>query len=246
MDGTLQDSRLTKACQMLKLIREDLKVMIRECYRNEVLDPRLDNDEFDVVGSDGVIILPKIWPIMVQPGLEVTIHIWPSTSTILQHVESGEQYERDQRNAERDLELERDRDDTRQRHRRLEQEWELARGELGKEREEIKLRQARLEREWEREREERRQKERRLEQEWETEREERRSRDRHRDLEWQRQREEMGRRDRGLEKASSSQWLRKSTRRNPSRQNVRSLDRPFSRVHTCLLWFAGAEKSNHD
>ena len=209
-------------------MREDLKVLISECYRNEALDPRLENDEFDIIGPDGVIILPRIWPLIVQSGLEVTIRMWPSSSSIHPNVEARERHVRNQRNAERELDLERDREDIMERHRRLERE-------LATEREERKQKERRLEQELDREREERRQNERRLEQELDREREERRSRDRNGDLGGERQDEEPRQRDRGLERARPS-----------TRQNIQGIDRPFSRLHSCLLWFAGCEKSTCD
>ena len=117
-----------------------------------ILGDRLDNDEVDIIGPDGVILVTRIWPAMIRPGLSATIRMWPTTSTILPKARPRVQDERYQREKERELELEREREETKQRHIRLEREWEREKEELGSEQEETRL--TRLERELEREREE--------------------------------------------------------------------------------------------
>jgi hypothetical protein len=211
-----------------------LKALIKECYRSEALDPRLDNDEFDVIGADGVIILPRVWPSMIQPNLSLTIRMWSTTSNILPNVQSRERYDFNQRDEGRNPELERELEEARERHSRLDREWERTRDEM-------RSRDRNKEQEWERQREEIRERERRREQEWEREREEIRRRDRSRELEWERQREERRRRERDMEEASSSCRLRKPTHRCPTLQNVPGPDQS-SKLHSCLLCFAGVRK----
>jgi hypothetical protein len=94
---------------------------------------------------------------MIQPGLSVTIRLWPTPSNTLATAPIQEREERQLREKQRELELER-------------------------EREEIRKRQRILEREWEGEREERRNRDRNRDLEWEGEREERRRRNKYSEM----------------------------------------------------------------
>ena len=43
----------------------------------DVLGPHVAEGHYDLVSSDGYIILPSLWHVMVQPGWTVTMHMWP-------------------------------------------------------------------------------------------------------------------------------------------------------------------------
>ena len=34
---------------------------------------------FDLVGPDGEIVLPRLWDIVVKPGMMITMHMWPTS-----------------------------------------------------------------------------------------------------------------------------------------------------------------------
>lgn len=155
-----------------------MKELISDCYRGEDMNTQLENDEFDMIGPDGSVILPRVWHSLVQPGFSVAIRMW---STPPSYISSETLHRREDQNRVSG---------------NLEREWE-------RERDERRQRERERDIEWEREREERRQRERRIDLEWEREREERRQRERRLDLQWEREREEgrYGNRGRNSEQA---------------------------------------------
>ena len=80
-----------------------MKELIKDCHRGEPADDRLQREEFDLVGPDGHIILPRLWRSIIQPNLFVTIHMWPARTL------EGAQGQEDQVQRAREFEEECDR-----------------------------------------------------------------------------------------------------------------------------------------
>ena len=41
------------------------------------LGPRVANGQYDLLGPKDEIIMPSIWELVIQPGWEITMHMWP-------------------------------------------------------------------------------------------------------------------------------------------------------------------------
>ncbi|KAH8897721.1 hypothetical protein GQ53DRAFT_884503 [Thozetella sp. PMI_491] len=59
----------------------DMTELIRQSYANEPEHKDLADTKYDLVGSNGQIILQSLWESLVEPGLEVKLQLWKSTST---------------------------------------------------------------------------------------------------------------------------------------------------------------------
>lgn len=47
----------------------------------DVLGPHVQEGHFDLVGPNGDIILPSEWESVVEPGWNITMHMWPMVET---------------------------------------------------------------------------------------------------------------------------------------------------------------------
>ena len=55
-----------------------MEELIREAFLHvDVLGPHVAEGHYDLLHSDGYIILPSLWEAMVQPGWTVNMHMWP-------------------------------------------------------------------------------------------------------------------------------------------------------------------------
>ena len=50
--------------------------LIREYVRREQLEQQVDQEEFDLINSDGVIIGPQAWPSGVTPNTRIELLLW--------------------------------------------------------------------------------------------------------------------------------------------------------------------------
>ena len=55
-----------------------MEYLIKEAFLH-VTDygPHVANGEYDLIGPQGEIIMTHIWNIVIQPGWEITMHMWP-------------------------------------------------------------------------------------------------------------------------------------------------------------------------
>lgn len=43
----------------------------------DILGPRVHEGHFDLIGSDGGKLSPQTWERLLQPGDQITMHMWP-------------------------------------------------------------------------------------------------------------------------------------------------------------------------
>ncbi|KAJ8105243.1 hypothetical protein ONZ43_g7503 [Nemania bipapillata] len=48
----------------------------------DIVGPEVRAGHYDLIGPDGAIILPQIWDLMVQPGWNVSMHMWPRPQSL--------------------------------------------------------------------------------------------------------------------------------------------------------------------
>ncbi|PSN75115.1 hypothetical protein BS50DRAFT_478707 [Corynespora cassiicola Philippines] len=57
--------------------------LIKQAFLHvEVLGPHVLEGHYDLVASDGEIILPQVWETMIEPGMAVTMHMWPMPESL--------------------------------------------------------------------------------------------------------------------------------------------------------------------
>ncbi|KAK5684817.1 hypothetical protein LTS10_002892 [Elasticomyces elasticus] len=59
---------------------EGMEILIKQAFMpvaRDFLSEHVHKGQYDLIGSDGQIILPQVWNTMVRPGEEVTMHMWP-------------------------------------------------------------------------------------------------------------------------------------------------------------------------
>jgi hypothetical protein len=57
---------------------EGMETLIRQAFVNiERIGPHVVNGHYDLSGPNGEVILPQVWDIVVQPGWNITMHMWP-------------------------------------------------------------------------------------------------------------------------------------------------------------------------
>ncbi|KAK8207025.1 hypothetical protein IWZ01DRAFT_508952 [Phyllosticta capitalensis] len=55
-----------------------MEALVKQAFLHvDVLGQQVHNGHYDLVGPDGEIILPQIWEATVEPGWEVSMHMWP-------------------------------------------------------------------------------------------------------------------------------------------------------------------------
>ena len=45
--------------------------------RVDIVGPQVQAGRYDLVGPDGKIILPQVWEQLIEPGMSITMHMWP-------------------------------------------------------------------------------------------------------------------------------------------------------------------------
>ncbi|RSL70421.1 hypothetical protein CEP53_001896 [Fusarium sp. AF-6] len=57
---------------------QGMEGLIKQAFHDvEVLGPHVEDGHYDLIGPDGEIILPSVWDRVVQPGMMVTMNMWP-------------------------------------------------------------------------------------------------------------------------------------------------------------------------
>ncbi|KAL9103215.1 MAG: hypothetical protein Q9187_009033 [Circinaria calcarea] len=57
---------------------EGMENLIRQAFLHvDGVGPYVAEGHYDLVGPNGEIILPHVWKTMVEPGWEITMHMWP-------------------------------------------------------------------------------------------------------------------------------------------------------------------------
>jgi hypothetical protein len=57
---------------------QGMEELIKQAFIHvDVIGPHVHEGHYDLVSPSGEIILPQIWESMVQPGWDVTMHMWP-------------------------------------------------------------------------------------------------------------------------------------------------------------------------
>lgn len=52
--------------------------LIKQAFSQvDILGPHVQEGHYDLTGSDGKIILPSVWEETVEPGLHITMTMWP-------------------------------------------------------------------------------------------------------------------------------------------------------------------------
>lgn len=52
--------------------------LIKQAFSQvDILGPRVQEGHYDLTGPDGKIILPSVWEETVEPGLHITMTMWP-------------------------------------------------------------------------------------------------------------------------------------------------------------------------
>ena len=52
--------------------------LIRQAFLHvEIIGPHVADGHYDLVGSNGEIILPQVWDTMIEPDAMITMHMWP-------------------------------------------------------------------------------------------------------------------------------------------------------------------------
>jgi len=55
-----------------------MQTLIKQAFLHvDVIGPHVNEGHYDLVDSDGQIVLPQIWQFMVKPDWEVVMHMWP-------------------------------------------------------------------------------------------------------------------------------------------------------------------------
>ena len=52
--------------------------LIRQAFLHvEIIGPHVADGHYDLVGSNGEIILPQVWDTVIEPDAMITMHMWP-------------------------------------------------------------------------------------------------------------------------------------------------------------------------
>ena len=55
-----------------------MEELVKQAFLHvDVIGPHVNEGHYDLVGPDGEIIVPQVWEAMIQPGWDVTMHMWP-------------------------------------------------------------------------------------------------------------------------------------------------------------------------
>ncbi|KAL6716302.1 hypothetical protein ACLMJK_005868 [Lecanora helva] len=57
---------------------QGMEFLIKEAFLHvDIYGPHVANGEYDLVGPQGEIIMRHVWEIVIQPGWEISMHMWP-------------------------------------------------------------------------------------------------------------------------------------------------------------------------
>ncbi|KAK4948323.1 hypothetical protein LTR10_012857 [Elasticomyces elasticus] len=59
---------------------EGMELLIKQAFMpvaRDFLSEHVHKGHYDLIGSDGQVMLPQLWDTMIRPGEEVTMHMWP-------------------------------------------------------------------------------------------------------------------------------------------------------------------------
>ncbi|TGJ84571.1 hypothetical protein E0Z10_g4180 [Xylaria hypoxylon] len=57
---------------------EGMRELIESAFRHvEIIGPEVQEGHYDLIEPDGTIILPQTWEELIQPGWNITMHMWP-------------------------------------------------------------------------------------------------------------------------------------------------------------------------
>ena len=52
--------------------------LIRQAFLHvEIIGPHVAEGHYDLVGTNGEIILPQVWGTVIEPDMTITMHMWP-------------------------------------------------------------------------------------------------------------------------------------------------------------------------
>ena len=55
-----------------------MEYLIKEAFLNVLeLGPLVADGQYDLLGPNDEIIMPAIWESVIEPGWEITMHMWP-------------------------------------------------------------------------------------------------------------------------------------------------------------------------
>ncbi|KAH6678037.1 hypothetical protein B0J14DRAFT_474347 [Halenospora varia] len=59
-----------------------MEQIINAAFENvEALAPQVRNGNYDLINSNGEIILPQVWETIIEPGWAITMHVWHMPTT---------------------------------------------------------------------------------------------------------------------------------------------------------------------
>ncbi|KAG9565778.1 hypothetical protein KCU71_g3208, partial [Aureobasidium melanogenum] len=67
-----------------------METLIRQAFVNlDRIGPHVANGQYDLVGPNDEIILPQVWDIVVQPGWNIRMQLWPMTESTEEDIASS-------------------------------------------------------------------------------------------------------------------------------------------------------------
>jgi hypothetical protein len=52
--------------------------LIRQVFLHvDIIEPRIAEGHYDLIGPNGDIILPRVWETVIEPDWTITMHMWP-------------------------------------------------------------------------------------------------------------------------------------------------------------------------
>ena len=55
-----------------------MEELIRQLFEHvEEIGPHVHSGHYDLMGPDSSIILPLVWDTTIEPGMKITMHMWP-------------------------------------------------------------------------------------------------------------------------------------------------------------------------
>lgn len=60
------------------MLQQGMEELIKSAFLHlDSLERHVNDGHYDLIGPDGEIILPQVWENVVQPGWDITMHMWP-------------------------------------------------------------------------------------------------------------------------------------------------------------------------
>ncbi|PYH75819.1 hypothetical protein BO82DRAFT_396610 [Aspergillus uvarum CBS 121591] len=56
---------------------KDMESLLRHAFLHDALESHVIEGHYDLVGPDQKIILPQDWDTVIEPGWDITMHVWP-------------------------------------------------------------------------------------------------------------------------------------------------------------------------